>query len=180
MNQSVSDERISVSDAADELGMLKQTAFRVLRRLGITPTKEKSEQHRGQAISFITQEDFERLADNYTASSNSDEPVMPSSQGIFYLIQLEPGFDPGRFKVGFTTGLKNRLRHLRCSAPFAVIVQTWPCKLLWEKTAMECVTQGCEQLHTEVFRTTSLDVTVEKASTFFSQMPVEEEAAADN
>jgi hypothetical protein len=90
---------------------------------------------------------------------------------VFYLIQLEPDFDPGRFKIGFAASLPERLRHLRCSAPFAAVLKTWPCRRLWEKTAIDCVSAGCERLHTEVFRTASLDEVVGRCDGFFAIMP---------
>ena len=90
---------------------------------------------------------------------------------MFYLIQLEPKFDPLRFKAGFTTDLANRLRHHRCSAPFACCVKSWPCHQTWERAAIDCVTKDCEQLHTEVFRAISLDEVVSRGDRFFSLMP---------
>ena len=83
-------ERISVSDAAEELGMRKQTAFKILKRLGVTPTKAKSEQHRGQTVSFITQREFESLADNYFPSREEGGDVTTSAAGVFYLIEVVP------------------------------------------------------------------------------------------
>lgn len=73
------------------------------------------------------------------------------------MLLLEPDHDPRRFKVGFTINLAERLRQLRCSAPLTKVIATWPCKRLWERTAIECVVNGCERLHTEVFRATSLE-----------------------
>ena len=43
--------------------------------------------------------------------------------------------------------------------------------MLWEKTAIECVTDGCERLHTEVFRVDSIDTVIEKCDKFFGLMP---------
>jgi hypothetical protein len=54
------------------------------------------------------------------------------------------------------------LRQLRCSAPYIQVMKTWPCRRLWEKTAIECVTEGCERLHTEVFRALFLETVEEK------------------
>jgi hypothetical protein len=45
---------------------------------------------------------------------------------VFYLIQLERDYDPGRFKVGFTTELEGRLQKHRCSARFAQCLKSWP------------------------------------------------------
>jgi hypothetical protein len=87
------------------------------------------------------------------------------------LLLLEPEYDPGRFKVGFAGSLSERLRALRCSAPFIKVVQTWPCKMLWERTAIECVTEGCMQLHTEVFRTQSIEPVLQRCEQFFNLMP---------
>jgi hypothetical protein len=84
---------------------------------------------------------------------------------------LEPDHDPGRFKVGIADNFPERLRQHRCSAPLLKVVKTWPCKRLWEKTAIDCVTEGCEKLHTEVFRTQSIELVVERANRFFELMP---------
>jgi hypothetical protein len=92
-------------------------------------------------------------------------------EGWFYLIQLEPDHDPGRLKVGFTTDLDGRLRHHRCSAPFAKYTKTWPCRRVWERTAIDSVTSGLEQLHTEVFRAPSVNEVEERGDRFFSVMP---------
>ena len=92
--------------------------------------------------------------------------------GVFYLLHLEPEHDPNRFKVGFASNLDERLRQHRCSAPLAQIVKTWPCRRLWEKTAIACVTEGCDQLHTEVFRASSLAAVEAKCSQFFALMPL--------
>jgi len=90
---------------------------------------------------------------------------------VFYLLLLEPDHDPGRFKVGIADNFPERLRHLRCSAPMIKVVKTWPCKPLWERTVMDCVTEGCERLHTEVFRTESIKSVVDRCERFFELMP---------
>jgi hypothetical protein len=50
-------------------------------------------------------------------------------------------------------------------------MKSWKCKFLWEKTAIDCVTDGCERLHTEVFRTNSIDRVAAKCEQFFEIMP---------
>lgn len=90
---------------------------------------------------------------------------------MFYLIQLEPELDPLRIKLGFATDVNERLRSHKTSAPLAELVQTWPCKLLWEKTAIECITNGAEQMYTEVFRVDNLEETIALADRFFDLMP---------
>ena len=170
-------ESISVSDAAARLGMKKQTLFKVIKRYGLSTIKQKSTSHRGQSISYLSQSDFDFIVNNYTVdksnandTSSNSSPVQ-ADQGVFYLIQLEPEHDPGRFKLGFTSNMPERLRSHRCSAPFSEVLETWPCHTLWEKTAIDSVTQNCEKLHTEVFRTDDINEIKQKCEQFFSLMP---------
>lgn len=174
------EELISVVDLASQLGKRKQTVFKVLRRLHIEPRKLRSSDRRGQLVSYVTAQESHLVAAELRAagpvSKSVDEgaappEALPDEHGVFYLLLLEPEHDPGRFKVGFAVSLPERLRALRCSAPFATVVQTWPCKLLWEKTAIDCVTEGCKQLHTEVFRTHSIEPILQRCEQFFNLMP---------
>lgn len=161
--------------------MRKQAVFKVLARLGIETVKRpgNSKMNRGQLIAYVFNVDAQRFTEQIrsVAAANrstveEDGPVAAiAEQGVFYLMQLEPEHDPGRFKVGFATSLPERLRTLRCSAPFTTVLATWPCKNLWEKTAIDCVTQGCERLHTEVFRTESIDGVRQRCERFFELMP---------
>ena len=83
-------------------------------------------------------------------SVNSDSQEHPNA--VFYVILLDPESDPGRFKVGFSTEVAERLRSHETFAPFSELVKTWPCKTLWENTAIDCIADGCERLAPEVFR----------------------------
>lgn len=166
-------EVISVIDAAKELGMRKQTLFKKLKKLKIQSFKERSENHKGQVISYILREDLKQVKDFELASPNKEVESLETiiGEGFFYLIQLEPEFDKGRFKVGFAKNVNERLRDHRCSAPFARLIKKWRCKSLWEKTAIDCVAQGCERLHTEVFRTDNLKMIIDRCDSFFQLMP---------
>ncbi len=77
-----------------------------------------------------------------------------------------------RVKLGFTTDLDGRLRKHRCSAPFAQCLKTWPCLRRWERAAIDSVTDGLEQLHTEVFRAGSVEHVIVSADRFFAVMPM--------
>ncbi len=166
---------------ANQHGVLKQTIFKVLKRLRIEPTKRLGANSRGQVVAYITQEEARIVVDALRSGRSSGacggaDPasvaeVLLDEQGVFYLLSLEPKNDPGRFKVGFAASLPERLRQLRCSAPFIEVVATWPCKRLWERTAIDCVSEGCERIHTEVFRTASLTSVREKCERFFNLMP---------
>lgn len=170
------DEVIAVRDIAAQHGKRKQTVFKVLKRLGIETTKQRSTNGRNQLVAYITREEYVRLMMELDAIGTREETedeaeVGVDEVGVFYLIQLEPEFDPGRFKVGFALGMAERLRHLRCSAPFAAVLRTWPCRPVWERTAIESISAGCERLHTEVFRTASLDEVATRCDQFFAVMP---------
>jgi len=176
----MSEDLVSVIDVARHHGKKKQTIFKILRRLGIEARKIRGAKN-GQFLSYITQDEFRLVSNELPSYGNEDDSernqgssvteAALAEQGVFYLVQLEPDHDPMRFKVGFASSISERLRALRCSAPFAKVLGTWPCKRLWEKTAMDCVSEGCERLHTEVFRIDSIDKVLGKCEQFFSLMP---------
>lgn len=173
---------ISVIDLAQQIGKQKQGIFKIIKRFGIEQKISSSAASRGQSVSMISAKDAEiikiyiasKITDKfYESSDGAGEPeeLYPESRGVFYLLRLEPDHDPGRFKVGFTTNVQERLRTLRCSAPLLEVIKTWPCKSLWEKTAIDSVTDGCERLHVEVFRTISIETVIAKCDRFFGVMP---------
>lgn len=172
---------ISVTDAAARLGKNKQHIFKVLNRLGIDRRLEKSEGARGQRIAYISPAEFETLREYFQNPTGDTELVQQSStSGVFYLIQLEPEHDPGRFKLGFASNIEERLRAHRTAAPLSKLVKVWPCKLLWEKTAIESISRGCERLYTEVFRWDPIDEILERCESFFALMPAIQEAESDD
>src|SRR3989344_3956758 len=169
----MSGEIISVIDVAKSLGKHKARIFKILGRLGIETVKEKSSTAKGQKIAYITADDYDRIKEYLAGAKNGSEAPapLPDVGGVFYLIQLEPEHDPGRFKLGFATNIEERLRSHKTAAPFSKVLKTWPCKLLWERTAIECAAQGCVRLHTEVFRTESIDEVQSRCEQFFKLMP---------
>ncbi len=172
------DDRIAVVDLADDLEVRKQRIFKILPRLGIVPTQRRELGRGNQQVATISSLEAAtiRVAILGAGEGTGEGTVYPSAggaddAGFFYLIQLEPEHDPGRFKVGFTSDLDGRLQKHRCSAPFAKYVGTWPCRRTWERAAIDCSTDGCERLHTEVFRANSPDLPTSRAQRFFSMMP---------
>ena len=173
------DDIIAVIDVAEDLGLLKQTIFKVLKRLDITPRKVRDKSRNNQFVSFVTTAEAQRVAAECLPNSPTDTPdgriigdlAESSGIGFFYVIQLEPEHDPGRFKVGFASNIKERLRQHRCSAPFSTVLQTWPCRRTWESAAIDCTTEGCVQIRTEVFRADSLEAVLRRGGSFFGLMP---------
>ena len=169
----MSDDLISVSEIASRHGRHKNSLFKVLKRLGIETQRLKSQESRGQAAAYISSEDYERLkvelVESTSSASDADESL--DLPGYFYIIQLEPDLEPGRLKLGFASSVEERLRAHKTSAPFAKVLKCWPCKPLWEKTAIESITVGCERIHTEVFRAEEIGDVVARAENFFDLMP---------
>ena len=172
------ENEISVIDLADKLRKRKQYLFKVISRLKIETKKERSSDARGQMISYLSEEDAKRIEEYINISTSDEEGIEENENsqeidlpGFFYLIQLEPNFDPGRFKVGFATSVEERVRKHRTAAPLLRVIGTWPCKLLWEKTVIDSVTFGCEKIYTEVFRTESIEEVKNKCERFFELMP---------
>ncbi|WP_395341191.1 hypothetical protein PN836_018640 [Ningiella sp. W23] len=172
----MSQKLISIIQVAEELGRQKQYIFKLVNRLKIEKVMQKSSGARGQTITYISIDDLERIKEHLLTSSqaNSSTPEVSfesATSGVFYLIQLEPEHDKGRFKLGFATNLDERLRSHKTAAPFSTVINSWPCKLLWEKTAIDSITQGCERIYTEVFRHDSIDEIEERCERFFALMP---------
>ena len=170
----MNNELIPVSQVVSELGKKKSHIFKVLDRLGIERTLQKSTEARGQRVALITAEDYARVKEYFLTGENGDtsEQIFDSdSGGVFYLIQLEPEHDSGRFKLGFASNIEERLRSHKTAAPFSKVLKTWPCKLLWEKTAIDSIARGCEQIHTEVFRCESIEEIMSRCEAFFALMP---------
>src|SRR4051812_40297737 len=121
------DDLISFIDVASYHGKRRQTIFKILKRLRIEPVKRRNQSSKNQLVAYITQDDFRRVsvelqelanrADGEQGEGEESDDFISAEAGVFYLIQLEPECDPGRFKVGFAASLPERLRVFRCVAP---------------------------------------------------------------
>ena len=164
---------ISVSEIARLHGRRRQAIHKTVKRLGLDVEKRVGPSSRGQKASHIAVQDYE-IHQELFAGITTDSGATGSLEApdaVFYLIVTEPELDPCRFKLGFSTDVAERLRHHKVSAPFAQLVRTWPCKALWEKTAIDSIADGCEQLGPEVFRADSIQEIIERADRFFALMP---------
>ena len=179
------DDFVSVKDFAEAHGLLRPTVFKILKRLGIEATRKRGDrENRGQFISLISKNEAARVLNELGSAKRVTDPFLGGESeasaafdpslydvGVFYLMMLEPEHDPNRIKVGFAGNIEERLKKHRCAAPFVTVVRTWPCKRLWEKTAIECVTEGYPQLHTEVFRADSIQAVEDRCNKFFALTP---------
>jgi hypothetical protein len=172
--------QIAIVDLADEMQVRKQWIFKIAKRLGIQTSQRREAERGNQFVATVACEDAVAIRREIEASirrgpdsaTSTDEAIdLATEVGVFYLIQLEPEHDPGRVKVGFTADLDGRLRKHRCSAPFAICAKSWPCRRTWERAAIDSVTVGLEQLHTEVFRAASVPEISRRGDAFFNVMP---------
>ncbi len=176
---------VSIAEVADDLQSRKQSIFRIVRRLGIQTTKQRDPDRGNQLVDLIAVTDVQSvrdalLAGRRVAASDQSSLSLDGETGYFYIIQLEPEHDRGRFKVGFTTDVEGRLAKHRCSAPFAVCLRSWPCRRTWERAAMDCVAIGSERLHNEVFRCPDLEHVLSRGDSFFALMPTLDEPDSAN
>lgn len=172
--------QVAIVDLADDLQVRKQWIFKIAKRLAIKTNQRRDSERRNQLVATVSEVDADAIRREVEASVRRDSDATAFGEdaidliaevGVFYVVQLEPEHDPGRLKVGFTTDLDGRLRKHRCSAPFAVCAKSWPCRRTWERAAIDCVTAGLEQLHTEVFRATSVADISRRGDDFFNVMP---------
>lgn len=129
-------------------------------------------------MSCITQDEYNRIESDLDAPADQVGVHQDEVDAVFYLLLPEPNADPRRFKVGFATDVSERIRKFKTIAPYVRLVKTWPCKGHWEKAAIDCATQDCEQIHTEVFRSDAIEQVVERADKFFELMPTVSGTAA--
>ncbi len=184
----MNEERIAIVELADELEVRKQRIFKILPRLGIEPTQRREPTRKNQFVATVTRGEAAVIRAELEAASTAEpsdskaarSAVYADDVGFFYLIQLEPALEPERFKLGFTMDLDGRLQKHRCSAPFSEYHSTWPCRRTWERAAIDCIAQDCEQLHTEVFRAQSVTDFVSGANAFFAMMPTLEIDAGES
>ena len=164
---------ISLSDIARIHGRHRATVHRTVKRLGLEVVNRVGPSTRGQQASHIAVQDYEDHRERFdeAATTAGIAWTLEHPDAVFYFILTEPELDPCRFKLGFSTDMAERLRHHKVSAPFSEVVKTWPCKALWEKTAIDCIADGCERLGPEMFRADDIQDIIERVDRFFDVMP---------
>lgn len=90
----MTEEMVSVIDAATELGKRKQTLFKVMKRLGITGSKRRDPSKGNQVILFISRADLDRIRSDLGSTNRGNEDsetdvqdigFYSAEQGVFYL-----------------------------------------------------------------------------------------------
>ena len=60
---------LSVIDIANHHGFLRATVFKTLKKMGIETRKERNSANGGQAIAYVTQEDYQRIVARLSIST---------------------------------------------------------------------------------------------------------------
>lgn len=141
--QALSPMLVALADLADELQLHRGSIFKVSKRLGFQPTRRRDVDRGNQFTHLVTAAQASLIRVEVRGNRRTDSvgkselPEFLADEGWFYLIQLEPEFDPGRVKVGFTKDLDGRISKHRCSAPLAIYQKYWPCRRTWEASVRE-------------------------------------------
>lgn len=164
-------ENISIRTLADELGVNKDYALRLLKRrahhLGISVVRGARNQV------FLSRSDADKLIADYeprTQGSNGGQII--NGYGYFYLIRLIPEELPNRYKLGYTNNIEVRLADHRTAAPTLQLMKTWRCKQTWESAAIASITRSdCTKVGVEVFDGPG-EIMLQRAEEFFKIMPM--------
>ncbi len=166
----MSTENISIRQLADELGISKDYALRLLKRrsqnLGISTIRGARNQV------FLSRSDADKLITDYEPRVQSNKDIFANDgYGYFYVIQLIPEELPNRFKLGYTNNIEVRLADHRTAAPTLKLVKAWRCKQTWEAAAIASITRdSCSQVGVEVYDGPG-NLIVERAEAFFELLP---------
>ena len=104
-------EQIAIVDLADDLQVRKQRIFKILARMGIRSSQRREPSRGNQNVATITRAEAAVVRAEIDKSIGSADgggsrassgASYSDDVGFFYLIELEPEHDAGRFKVGFT------------------------------------------------------------------------------
>ena len=166
-------EFTSIKELAYQLGMDRSHARRYILKLGYTFHKRRTPDSGGQlTLCVSTPEAEEILALRADQGFTASTVVALPSVGIFYVIQLVPELDPNRVKLGFAESIDQRLTQHRTAAPTARVLRAWPCKRVWEPTAMDSLTRtDCRLILNEVFECDDLEALMERGNAFFGLLP---------
>ena len=133
---------IAIVDLADELQVRKQRIFKILPRLGIRPTQRRDSSRGNQNVAIVSRGEAAAIRSEIDGYSASSSINGARPVGAF-----------SADDVGFFYLIQLEPEHA------------------WERAAIDCITAGCDQLHTEVFRAVSLTPVSERGQAFFSMMP---------
>ena len=164
---------VSLKELAIRLGMDRSHARRFLKKIGIPTHKRRMPDSNNQACLTVTEEQAERITEirkneGYLGTYKS----VQMESGVFYVIAIVPELDSRRIKLGFSMDVNSRIVQHRTSAPTAILIKSWACKRVWEKTVIDSLTgKNCRLILNEVFECADVDDLVKRGDKLFSLLP---------
>jgi len=164
---------ITLAQLATELGMDRSNLGKYIRANGFSFTKIRTKESNNQLTLALTEGDAESIRQLRTSLGfHSNPKPIENGDGYFYVIQVVPDLDTNRVKLGFASNVNARLATYKTSSPSATLLKSWPCRVSWERAAMDSITRaGCSQIGIEVFTCDDLDRLVRNGDSFFKIMP---------
>jgi hypothetical protein len=115
---------VPVKRLAEQLGMDRSHALRLVKRLGIETVSHRSSDTRNQASSAVTTQDAERCIEWRKAHGYGSESSATLGN-VLYAVAVDPEARPGRVKVGTTTNQDGRFSAYRTTCPEMAVLKTW-------------------------------------------------------
>lgn len=164
---------ISMKELAAELGLDRSNVRKYVLQQGFSWLRVRTGDSGNQLVNALTQEDAETIIELRKSQGFTNKPMMvQNGDGWFYIVQIIPELDSLRVKLGFATDTQRRLSAFKTVSPTANLVKNWPCRLTWERAAIDSVTrEGCRLIANEVFACDDLLALIERCDQFFALMP---------
>jgi hypothetical protein len=166
---------VFLADLAEQMGMERSNARKYILDHRFQFTKIRCIAKNNAMMLALSTEDAEAiLAQRKQDGFMDGTAAVPETNGhgVFYIVQPMPKLDSTRLKFGFTTSLEQRMLSYHAICPEAIVLYTWPCKSIWEKTAISALSRdACEQLGQELFRCQDIDKILERGQSFFGMLP---------
>ncbi len=164
---------VTLEQVAHDMGLDKSNARKYILKKGFTFLQLRTKEASGQMVNALTIEDAEAVKETRRREGFTyDTVVTENGKGYFYVIQLVPELSAARIKVGYASDIQQRLAAHRTASPTAELVKHWPCKVVWERAAIDSLTRiGCNLIANEVYNCTDIPALTERGDGFFAIMP---------
>ncbi|MBF0114790.1 MAG: hypothetical protein HQM04_07070 [Magnetococcales bacterium] len=166
-------EFMSLADLAKNMRMDRSHARRWIIKLGYTFHKRRTVDSGGQQTLCVNIAEANEIINKRKEGGwLGNVSVSSSDVGVFYIIQIVPELDQTRLKLGFAESLEERMAQHRTMAPTARVLRFWPCRRVWEKAAIDALTNvGCCLINNEVFECNDINVLIVRGNAFFDLLP---------
>jgi len=166
---------VSMKELANEIGLDRSNMRKYVLQQGFSWLKVRTKDSGGQLVNALTREDADAIIELRKSQGFTNNPVVvQNGDGWFYIVQIVPELDSLRIKLGFATDTQRRLNAFRTISPTANLVKAWPCRITWERAAIDSATRhGCSLVAygSEVYQCEDLTALVERLDNFFAIMP---------